>query len=248
MVGWRQYLDRLRYMEDAILPEIVAYCTAINARALEREQLWTHNCLARDFDGTVVFQNSVREQSLSDLKDFIWTLYPGQINGSGEKCQYIKEELRGVLNEYQSQQPSYPLNLAPELIRPKNLLPTITLRCNIEISGDTIWIQPHESVNESTMLPIHIRRICSNTPRMFVSSSYPHTAGSALCLHDIREKDTFWAEGLSLELYDANNLWSSYRKPSQPLFVLQYNRWTETALDNGFLARQLDIIIITAIY
>jgi hypothetical protein len=229
-------------MEDATLLEIVAYCIAINARAIETEQLWTHNCLARDFDGIVVFRNSVREQSLSDLNGFIWTLYPGQINDSGEKCQYIKEELRGVLNECQSQQPSYPLNLAPELIRPKNPLPTIALRCDIAISGDTIWIQPHVSVNESTMLPIHIRRICSNIPRMFVSSSCSHPAGSALCLHDIPEKDALWAEGLCLDLYDANNLWSSHKKPSQ--ICSCYNRWTEAALDNGFLARQLDIIII----
>jgi hypothetical protein len=221
LVGSGEYLEPRRYLEDGIFRGIVAYCTAINARALEREQLSPNSCVAREFDGTVVFQNSVREQSLSDLKGFIWTLYPGQINGSGEKCQYIKEEHWGILNECQSQQPSYPLNLAPELIRPKNLLPTIALRYDIAISGDTIWIQPHVSVNESTMLPIHIRRICSNISRMFVSSSCSHPTGSPLCLHDIPAKDTLWAEGLCLNLYDANNLWSSHRKLSQILFMLQ---------------------------
>lgn len=208
-------------MDDAILHEIVAYCTSVNLIALKREQLWTLNHIARDFDGTVVLRNSTHEQSLPDLNGFIWKLHPGQISGSGEKCQHVMEETRSVSEDGQAQQTSFAPSLVRDLIRPKNIFTTIAFQCNIAISGDTIWAQPHVYVNESTILQVSIRNICKNIIRMYVSNSCPHPTGSALNLYKHLQKDNICAEGFCLNSTDLASLWNSSRRSCQTLFILQ---------------------------
>jgi hypothetical protein len=175
----------IRYtsIEESILHRIVLYCTGNNPRVMERDWSWPKSSfLACDFDGTVVLRNSIYEQTLSDLKGFIWTLYPGMIIGNGEKYRHLKEEPRSQWDEDQSQRVSYNLKAVADLIRPRCILPSIALRYDISISRDTIWTKTAMLVNESTILQISAASICFNIIRMFISKPCPHPNESGLRL------------------------------------------------------------------
>jgi hypothetical protein len=168
-------LNNALFLENSILNEVIAWCTASSPRAkLERDKFDTQ-CLARDFDGTVVLLNSICEQSLVELKGYLWKLYPGQIIGDGEKCIYIKEELESVQESIRFIRQSAGTVAGPGLVEPRNKLLSIAFLQDIMISGNTIFTESHALVNEHALLPISVKDICRNLNRIFISKGCSHS-------------------------------------------------------------------------